>query len=122
MPYDIEVDETMTSATTTPPVVVEVVVPHRNSDDGINDTTNRMRRELLSYRKARVINDDYIHGSSTRLTTTRSSDGSYRTRGVVTNDCMTKCETRSTMANESVHRMKQHLINYQKGKCLSISM
>ena len=112
----------MTSVTS-PPVVVEVVVvPHRNnSDDGINDTTNRMRRELLSYRKARVINDDYIHGNSTRLTTTRSNGGN-RTRRVVTNDCMTKCETRSTMANESVHRMKQHLINYQKGKCLSISM
>ena len=55
--YDIiEVEvETMTSATTPP--VVEVVV-QGNSDDGMNDTTNRMRRELLSYRKARVINDD----------------------------------------------------------------
>ena len=102
----------MTSVTS-PPVVVEVV--HRNNDDGINDTTNRMRRELLSYRKARVINDDYIRGNSSRLIKS-SSDGGNRTRGVV----HTKIETRTDA--DSVHRMKQHLINYQKGKCLSISM
>ena len=120
MPYDIEVEVGTMTSVTSPPVVVEVV--HRNNDDGINDTTNRMRRELLSYRKARVINDDYIRGNSSRLMTPRSSNGSNRTRRVVTNDCMTKCETRSKMENESVHRMKQHLINYQKGKCLSISM
>ena len=101
----------------TPPVVVEVVVAHRTNNDGVNDTTSssRMRHELLSYRKARVINDDYIHGSNSSRLMMTSTSGDRTGRRVL----HTKSETRTAMTDaDSVHRMKQHLINSQKEKIL----